>query len=132
MTEYELYDLLNSSQQTLATISVAIVSQQTAFAVAMHLVGQKLKAPVFWILLACYSLYLYGPINGFMACRLRFGGLVQQFQELHGVSEPPSLFANYINVSVFIIIWGITVVYAVSVRSQKSDDSSPNFSTNRI
>jgi len=121
MTEYELYDLLNSSQQTMAAISVAIVSQQSAFAVAMHLVGKKLKAPVFWILTVCYSLYLYGPICGFQACRQRFAIIVQQLKTLHGVNDPPSFFENYINASVFILIWLITLAYAVSIRRSKTD-----------
>ena len=119
MTEYELYDLLNGCQQTMAAISVAIVSQQTAFAVAVHLVGKKLRAPVFWVLVFSYSAYLYGPISGFQACRQRFVSILNQLQTLHGISDPPPLIANYINVSVFIFIWLLTLVYAFYTRREK-------------
>ena len=121
MTEYELYDLLNGCQQTLAAISVAIVSQQTAFAVAVHLVGQKLKPIVFWILVVCYSVYLYGPLSGFQSCRQRFVSIRGALQALHGITESPPLIANYINVSVFILIWLLTLAYAIYTRRQKTD-----------
>jgi len=118
MTEYELYDLLNGCQQTMAAISVAIVSQQTAFAVAVHLAGKKLKSSVFWILVFCYSVYLYGPLSGFQACRQRFVSILGELQALHGVTETPSFISNYINVSIFVFIWLITLAYAVHTRRQ--------------
>lgn len=121
MTEYELYDLLNSSQQTMAAISVAIVSQQSAFAVAVHLIGPKVKAPVFWVLTVCYSIYLYGPITGFMACRQRFVNILEKLHELNGITESSSFLENYINVSIFIFIWIVTLAYATYIRFTRCD-----------
>ena len=118
MTEYELLDLINGAQQTVVALGVALVSQQTAYVVAIYLIGAKLNRIPLLFLVTAYSFWLVPPIYGFLLAIQRFMTLTNEFHALKGLDAAFADGQHYVNAAVYVFIWLITLTYTMYVRRE--------------
>lgn len=116
MTEYEIIDLINSSQQTTIAASMAFVTLCSAYVVAVHLVARKL--PIFFLILLTvgYSLWVIMPMVGMYTTTNRIVELVAQLaalQENVPYVEPDPIFFN---TAILAFFWASSVMYMIYVR----------------
>ena len=116
MTEYELIDALNSSQEAAVSASMAFVTISSAYAIAIHLIGKSLPSLFLWGIAGGYSIYGLMPALGvFRASNemLLLLSRLEAFREGTSVqAESPVAF----NLAILIFIWGMCIAYTIYVR----------------
>jgi len=117
MTEYELIDLINSSQDVTIATSMAFVTLSSVYAVAIHLVGKKL--PMFFLITMTigYTLWATLPIRGMYRSVNQMAQLVSELNALkEGLSTPVQVQDIYFNSAILGFFWLLCILYAIYVR----------------
>ena len=119
MTEYEIIDLINSTQEALIAASMAFVTISSAYVIAMHMLADKLPSLYLNLLLAAYSLYVISPIMLFYGASSRMLPLLAEYKKIHGDDHTIGEIA-YFEAGVLLFLWVLSLLYTWHVRRNKN------------
>ncbi len=115
MTEYEIIDLMNSTQEAAIAAGMAFVTISSAYVVAMHMLADKLPTRYLNLLVMAYTLYIVSPIMFFYGASSRMLPLLAEYQRLHENDRTVGEIA-YFEFAVLIFIWILCLFYTWHVR----------------
>jgi hypothetical protein len=119
MTEYEVIDLINSTQEAGIAASMAFVTISSAYVIGMHMLADKLPPLYLNLLVLVYSLYIISPIMFFYGASSRMLPLLADYQAIHGEDHTIGEVA-YFETAILIGIWVLCLFYTWHVRHKNS------------
>ena len=119
MTEYEVIDLMNSTQEAAIAASMAFVTISSAYVIAMHMLADKLPSLYLNLLVLVYSLYIISPIMFFYGASSRMLPLLAEYQKIHGEDHTIGEVA-YFESAILMGIWILCIFYTWHVRHKSS------------
>jgi len=115
MTEYEIIDLMNSTQDATIAASMAFVTISSAYVIVVHLLADKLSSLYLNLLMVAYSLYIISPIMFFYGASSRMLLLLAEYHKIHNEDHTIGEVAYYES-AVLIFIWVLCLSYTWHVR----------------
>jgi hypothetical protein len=117
MTEYEIIDLMNSTQQSAIAASMGFMTISSAYVVVIQLLGKKLPFLYLCLLSSVYTLYVVSPIMYFFRAKSRMIYLAIEYKQYHETDPFIDIAAiAYYHPGVLIFIWLLSIMYTRHIR----------------
>ncbi len=117
MTEYELIDALNSTQEVTIAASMGFITLSSAYAIAIHLVGRTLPAFFLYGITIGYSAWSTLPMMGIHRSANEMMLLRAKLEALRSnLPIPEEIPAIYLNSAILGFFWFLCILYTAYIR----------------
>ena len=117
MTEYELIDALNSTQEVLIAASMGFITLSSAYVIAIHLVGKTLSSFFLYGIAIGYSLWSVLPMLGAHRAANEMALLTAKLEAFRsGMPDPAQVPTVYLNSAILGFFWILCILYTVHLR----------------